>query len=92
MIYLAGHDHSLQLIEVNDRMIQVVSGSAGKVSWVAVSAPGLQYSAAKPGFVRLDATSSRLWIQFCTVGNEAEGLEAEPGESGCGHVFEMAAR
>ncbi len=87
-IYLAGHDHSLQLIDVSGRMIQVVSGSAGKVSWVANSAPGLQYSAAKLGFVRLDATSNRLWMQFCTVEEEIDGFEPE---ADCGHVFEMAA-
>ncbi len=88
-IYLAGHDHSLQLIEVSGRTIQVVSGSAGKLGWVAESAPELHYSAAKAGFVRLDATHDRLWMQFCIVDEESE---RPTGAADCGHVFEMSRR
>jgi hypothetical protein len=93
-IYLSGHDHNLQLIEVSGRMIQVVSGSSSQASWVANSAPGLHYSAAKPGFVRLDATDNRLWMRFCTVEDDSDGSEGperpEP-MADCGAVFEMAA-
>lgn len=85
-IFLAGHDHSLQLIEVSSRMIQVVSGSAAKAGWVAKSAPGLQYSAAKPGFVRLDVTSTRLWMQFCTVEEASDGSGPV---TDCDGVFEL---
>jgi hypothetical protein len=81
-IYLAGHDHNLQLIEVSGRMIQVVSGSSSKTSWVASSAPGMHYSASKPGFVRLDATHRTLWMQFCTVEESADTTE-------CGTTFRM---
>jgi len=88
-IYLAGHDHSLQLIEVSGRTIQVVSGSAGKLGWVAESAPELHYSAAKAGFVRLDATHERLWMQFCIVDDTPE---RSSDTADCGHVFEMSPR
>lgn len=66
-IYLSGHDHSLQLIDLSGRAIQVVSGSAGKESWVASSAPDLHYSAGKPGYARFDVTDQVIWMRFCTV-------------------------
>ena len=82
--YLSGHDHNLQFIELSGRAIQIVSGSAGKQSWVAASASGLHYSAAKPGFVRFDGTAHQLWMQFCTV-------EVENPVADCGTTFRMVA-
>jgi hypothetical protein len=77
-IYLSGHDHSLQLIELSGRTIQVISGSSGKESWVASSAPDLQYSAGKPGFARFDVTPEALWMQFCTVDRKRPAAECGP--------------
>jgi hypothetical protein len=77
-MYLSGHDHSLQLVELSDRTIQVVSGSAGKETWVASSGPDLHYSAGKPGFARFDVTAEAIWMQFCTVGRNEPAAECGP--------------
>ncbi|MDC1017043.1 metallophosphoesterase [Pseudomonadales bacterium] len=63
IIFIAGHDHSLQLNEVSDSLLQVVSGSAGKTTSVN---PGKEtiYSYASPGFARFDITPSEVWIEF----------------------------
>jgi hypothetical protein len=77
-IMLSGHDHSLQLIEVNHRTIQVISGSAGKTSAVAGAGGDLHYSAARPGFARFDLTGTDLWIRFCALEPQAAGAECGP--------------
>jgi len=63
MIFIAGHDHSLQLNAVSDSLLQVVSGSAAKTTFVN---PGEEtiYSYARHGFARFDITPSEVWIEF----------------------------
>ena len=63
MIFIAGHDHSLQLNVVSDSLLQVVSGSAAKTTFVN---PGEEtiYSYANHGFARFDITPSEVWIEF----------------------------
>ena len=63
MIFIAGHDHSLQLNVVSDSLLQVVSGSAAKTTFVN---PGEEtiYSYANHGFARFDITTSEVWIEF----------------------------
>lgn len=65
-LYLAGHDHSLQLLEPAPGVYQVISGSAGKVSVVGDGAD-TRFAHAAPGFARLDATATDLWITFFAV-------------------------
>jgi hypothetical protein len=63
-LYLSGHDHNLQLIRVNDRFVQVVSGSASKVSALPYAGPDMLLGEAEPGMVRLDATETELWLTY----------------------------
>ena len=66
-LYLSGHDHNLQLIRVSDRFVQVVSGSASKVSDLPYAGPDLLIGEAEPGMVRLDATPDSLWLTYVWV-------------------------
>jgi len=65
-IYVAGHDHNLQLLEIDDSHFQVVSGSAGKRSRVSHESDTL-FSHSAYGFVRFDVTATEMWIEFFAV-------------------------
>jgi tartrate-resistant acid phosphatase type 5 len=64
-LYLAGHDHNLQLISYPNRPIQIVSGGGGKslypikrVDW------GVRFAESKYGFVRVALTSQEMKMTF----------------------------
>jgi hypothetical protein len=69
LIFIAGHDHSLQLNVVSDTLLQVVSGAAGKTSFVTPG-EGSIYSYAELGFARFDVTPSDVWIEFVDISND----------------------
>ena len=73
LIFIAGHDHSLQLNIVSDTLLQVVSGAAGKATFVI---PGEEtvYAYARRGFVRFDVTPEELWIEFIDVSDNQLAL------------------
>jgi len=66
-IYIAGHDHTLQLLELGDGSYQVVSGSAGHGSPVTAKRETL-YASGDPGYARFDVTPDALWITFRHLG------------------------
>ena len=69
LTYIAGHDHSLQLNVVSDNLLQVVSGAAGKTTFVI---PGEEtvYAYARHGFVRFDVTSEEVWLEFIDTSDD----------------------
>ena len=72
-IYLAGHEHCLQLIDLNEvgggksQAFQIVSGSAAKVSPVAKKKKDLIFSDSSLGFARFDVTPTEIWVEFFAV-------------------------
>lgn len=64
--YLAGHEHSLELLEIGKNNFQLVSGSAAKLSGVTHKADTI-FSHSAYGFARFDLTNEELWIEFFEV-------------------------
>ncbi len=64
--YLAGHEHNLQLLEIDHEHFQIISGSAGKLSPVTHKDDTL-FSHSAMGFARFDVTEDELWIEFFEV-------------------------
>jgi tartrate-resistant acid phosphatase type 5 len=65
-LYLAGHDHDLQLLRTGSKWLQVVSGAGSaprSTSWEDDTI----YAAAEPGFAWISAGRDDLWIQFVTA-------------------------
>jgi acid phosphatase len=65
-LYLAGHDHDLELLDSRAGWLQVVSGSASrprKVRWT----PRSLFATSEPGYTRIIAQPDRLWIEYVTV-------------------------
>lgn len=69
-LYVSGHDHDLELIRGEGEILQVVSGAGSSPRSVARLEKTL-YAEAEPGFVRVLATETDLWIQFVTAGGGA---------------------
>jgi len=67
--YLAGHEHSLQFLEVGKHNFQIVSGSAAKLSGVSHKSDTI-FSHSAYGFARFDITDEELWIEFFDVNVE----------------------
>ncbi len=65
-VYLSGHDHSLQMLGIDDRHLQVVSGSAGKLSGTG-HADDSYFSHSAYGFVRFDVVGDEMWVTFLAV-------------------------
>ena len=65
-IYVAGHEHSLQLLEIDGTTYQIVSGSAAKLSKVDHHGD-THFSHQAYGFVRFDVTKDDMWIRFYAV-------------------------
>ena len=75
-LYLAGHDHNLQLININQQdpellglkhnHYQLVSGSAGKLSAVDEDHKAIAIYDKQHGFVRLDINQDTCWLEFLT--------------------------
>lgn len=65
-LYLAGHEHCLELLELGDSLYQIVSGSASKHTPVGHE-PDTYFSHEALGFVRFDVTEDALWIGFYEV-------------------------
>ena len=65
-LYLAGHDHDLELLDSRRGWLEVVSGSASrprKVRWTDRSL----FATSEPGYVHIVAEPDQLWIEFVTV-------------------------
>ena len=65
-LYLAGHDHDLELLDSAEGWLEVVSGSAShprKVRWTQQSL----FATSEPGYARIVAQPDDLWIEFVTV-------------------------
>jgi hypothetical protein len=61
--YLAGHEHNLQFLEIDNAHFQIISGSAGKLSPVTHKDDTI-FSHAAFGFARFDVTEDEFWIEF----------------------------
>ncbi|MFQ5637372.1 MAG: metallophosphoesterase [bacterium] len=75
MFYLAGHEHSLQFLEVDRRHLQIVSGSAAKLSGVTHDDDTF-FSHSARGFVRFDVVKDEVWIEFFEVAVENAALKS----------------
>lgn len=80
--YLAGHEHNLQMIEIEPDHYQVVSGSAGKLSAVSHGDDSF-FSQTAFGFARFDMTETEVWIEFLKVATES-------GEMSSSGLFKVA--
>ncbi|MBF0444354.1 MAG: metallophosphoesterase [Magnetococcales bacterium] len=64
-LYLAGHDHNLQLIKLMFSPIQVVSGGGGRVLYPIVSGQeGVDFANSKFGFVKVVLSEIEMKIIF----------------------------
>lgn len=63
VVYISGHEHSLQLIWYKDRLLQVVSGAGSKLSPVGKGKDTVM-KIKEPGMVRFDVVGEDLWIEF----------------------------
>lgn len=73
-VYLSGHEHNLQFIELNQHdpdllqigsgYFQIVSGSAGKLSHVDNDHKAIAVYDKQNGFVRFDVTKTTCWIEL----------------------------
>lgn len=73
-LYLSGHEHNLQFIELNQHdpellqigsgYFQIISGSAGKLSHVDDDHQAIATYDKQNGFVRLDITPKTCWVEF----------------------------
>lgn len=64
-LYLAGHDHDLQVLELEDGLLCVVAGS-GSLRRTAGKAPATLYAESAFGFARLSADHERLCVRLMT--------------------------
>ena len=65
-IYLSGHEHNLQLLEIAPRTYQIVSGSAAKLSSVTHGSDTI-FSLGATGFTRIDIVGDTVHIEFIAV-------------------------
>jgi hypothetical protein len=63
IVYVSGHEHSLQLIWYKDRLLQVVSGSGSKLSPVGKGKDTVM-KIKELGLVRFDVVGEELWIEY----------------------------
>jgi len=63
IVYISGHEHSLQLIWYKDRLLQVVSGAGSKLSPVSKGKDTVM-KVKEPGMVRFDVVGEELWIEY----------------------------
>jgi len=63
IVYVSGHEHSLQFIWYKDRLLQVVSGAGSKLSPVASDKDTIM-KIKEPGMVRFDVMGEELWIEY----------------------------
>lgn len=64
--YLAGHEHSLQFLEIDEGQFQIISGSAGKLSPVTHKSDTF-FSHESFGFARFDLAPNEMWVEFFGV-------------------------
>lgn len=75
LVYLAGHEHNLQLIGLGTvksgkgkfEQLQIVSGSAGKVTPLPKWRNDLYHSQPTLGYVRIDISNDEMWLEFIHV-------------------------
>lgn len=73
-LYLSGHDHNLQFIELKEHdtellgnqagFYQIISGSAGKLSKADDDHKAITIHDQQKGLVRMDVTENTCWIEF----------------------------
>jgi acid phosphatase len=64
--YISGHEHNLQVLKIDDKRLQIVSGSAGKLSSVTHKSDTI-FSHAAYGLMRFDVTEDELWLECFEV-------------------------
>jgi len=74
-VYLAGHEHNLQFLELDKTHFQLVSGSAAKLSGVTHKSDTI-FSHASHGFVRFDVTQDEMWLEFFQVDTKYDTSES----------------
>lgn len=63
VIYIAGHEHNLQFINVRSNVLQVISGAGSKLAPVSKGKDTV-YKSKEPGFARFDITGDELWVEL----------------------------
>ncbi len=73
-LYLSGHEHSLQFLEIDENHFQIISGSAGKLAETTHKNDTI-FSHAAFGFARFDMTDDELWVEFFQATTENGGYK-----------------
>jgi tartrate-resistant acid phosphatase type 5 len=68
-VYVAGHDHELQLLDLKG-IFQVVSGGGGRESDGVKKLPESLFCAKAFGFTAIEASANRLSIRFAGLGDQ----------------------
>jgi len=82
IIYLSGHDHNQQFINLNlqnanvSQLFQVVSGSSAKSEPVSKNKKDLIFADKSLGFTRFDLTKDEIWIEFFGLNLENGSLKS----------------
>lgn len=73
--YFSGHEHNLQLIEIDSSHFQIISGSAAKLSEVTHKEDSI-FSHAAHGFARFDVTPDEIWVEFFDANPKSNSLKS----------------
>jgi acid phosphatase len=80
-LYLAGHDHDLQLVAGPERWIQVVSGATSKPRRTS-KIDGTRFASSEPGFVLVELDEAEMRIEFVVAPGETRHVERVPRRAG----------
>lgn len=69
-LYVSGSPHHLELVEGDEDLVEVVSGSGGGLVRSAAAGPGTRFASAEPGFAWFRYDGKNVEVSFRSAGGE----------------------